>query len=317
MQIKVIENRKKYYALSCVVIGLGILFMVINMMRGQGAFSQDIQFKGGSLIQVDMKQNFSNDLKDELQGIAKEVTGQSNISITSSGKTGVMITMPQTAAELRTKLFDTIKEKYSLEDTDLLENNDISASISKDIKTGAIKAVAVGMILILIYISFRFKDYRFGASAVVALLHDVLVMFTVYAIFRIPLNSSFIAAILTIVGYSINDTIIVFDRIRENKVKKGIKDQDAASIELVDDSVNQTIGRSISTSFTTIVMVVLLFVIGTEAVKEFAFPLIIGILSGTYSSIFVASPLWFDLTHRAKKQKNTKGQAPKKKLKNA
>ena len=187
----------------------------------------------------------------------------------------------------------------------------MSPTISKEIKTGAVKAVVVGTILILIYISFRFKDYRFGMSAVAALVHDVLVMLAVYAIFRVPLNNSFIAAMLTIVGYSINDTIVVFDRIRENRVKKGIKDHQVTPFALVDDSINQTIGRSVSTSFTTIVMVVLLFILGTNSVKEFAFPLIIGVASGTYSSIFVASPLWYDLTRRHVRKLETQVSKPK------
>lgn len=311
MQMKVIENKNKYYALSCLVIGLGILFMVINMVRGQGAFSKDIQFTGGSLIQVDLKQKFSNELKDEVQGIAKEVTGHSNISITSSGTTGVIITMPRTDTEVRVQLFDKLQEKYSLAAEDLLADKDISPTISNEIKSGAFKAVVVGIILILIYISFRFKDYRLGTSAVIALGHDVLVMLAVYAIFRIPLNNSFIAAILTIIGYSINDTIVVFDRIRENKGKKGIKEHEAATISLINDSVNQTMGRSISTSFTTIVMVVVLFILGTDSVKEFSFPLIIGVASGTYSSIFVASPLWYDFTRLDIKKSAKKSQEAK------
>ncbi len=313
MQIKVIENRKKYYALSCVIIGLGLLFMVINMFTGKGAFNKDIQFTGGSLIQVDVKQSFSNDIKDEIQKITEEVTGHTNISITSAGTTGVIITMPQTETDVRSELFNTIKEKYNLEAKDLLADEDVSASISKDIKSGAIKAVVVGAILILIYITFRFKDYRFGTSAVVALLHDVLVMLAAYAIFRVPLNNSFIAAMLTIVGYSINDTIVVFDRIRENKVKIGLKDHDGASAELVDNSITQTVGRSISTSVTTLVMVVLLFIIGTDSVKEFAFPLIIGVLAGTYSSIFIASPIWYDLTHLSAKKNGAAKKVNKKK----
>lgn len=299
--IKVIENKKRYYAASCIVIGLGILFMIINMVRGQGAFSKDIQFTGGSLIQVNTNQSFTTELKNDIEALAKEVTGNTNVSITSAGATGVIITMPQTKTELRSQLFDAIKEKYNLTDEDLLADEDVSASISKEIKVGAIKAVIVGSILILIYVSFRFKDYRFGASAVAALIHDVLVMFAVYAIFRVPLNNSFIAAMLTIVGYSINDTIVLFDRIRENKVKKGVKENEPAPAELIDDSITQTIGRSISTSFTTILFVFMLFVFGLayglDSLKEFAFPLIIGILSGTYSSIFVASPLWYDLSH--------------------
>lgn len=311
--MKVIESRKKYYVISLCVIVLGLLFMIVNGVRGNGAFNQDIEFTGGSLIQVNVNQPFSNELKDEIEGIVKEVTENENIRITSAGTTEVIITMPRTETEIREKLFDTIKEKYSLEDKDLLKDNDFSATISNDIKTGALKAILVGMTLILIYISFRFKDYKFGMSAIAALIHDVFVMLAVYAIFRVPLNNSFIAAMLTIVGYSINDTIIVFDRIRENKVKRGIKEHEASSMDLVDVSISQTVGRSISTSFTTIVMVLLLFILGTDSVKEFAFPLIIGIAAGTYSSIFIASPIWYDLTHFYAK-KNPK---QKRKLKKA
>jgi preprotein translocase SecF subunit len=137
-------------------------------------------------------------------------------------------------------------------------------------------------------------------SAIIALAHDVLVMLAVYAVFRVPLNNSFIAAMLTIVGYSINDTIIIFDRIRENKGKMHSDDS-----HIIDESINQTLGRSINTSLTTLIMIVLLYVLGVEAVKEFAFPLIIGIASGTYSSIFIASPLWYEL-RKLKKNPNKK-----------
>lgn len=296
--MKVIESRKKYYAFSALVIVVGLLFMIVNSVRGIGAFSKDIEFTGGSLIQVEMHQKLTNELRDEVVATVKEVTNNETVSVISAGETGIIITMPRTETTLREKLFGTLKEKYSLESSDLLADKDVSPSISNDIKSGAIKAVCVGTILILLYITFRFKDYRFGMSAVAALIHDVLIMFTVYAVFRVPLNNSFIAAMLTIVGYSINDTIVVFDRIRENKTKIGLKDHDGASAELVDRSVSQTIGRSINTSLTTIVMVVLLYLLGTESVREFAFPLIIGVASGTYSSIFIASPLWYDLTKR-------------------
>lgn len=314
MRIRVIENRKIYYAISILVIAIGLLFMIINTSKGVGAFNKDIQFTGGSLIQVDMHQPYSNELKDEVLAISKEITGHSKISITSAGTSGLMITMPQTDTGKRVKLFETLEEKYQLAQEDLLSDQDVSASISKDIKTGAVKAVIVGSILILIYISFRFKDARLGTSAIVALIHDVFVMFSVYAVFRVPLNNSFIAAMLTIVGYSINDTIVVFDRIRENKAKLGLTEHDLANVELIDNSVNQTIGRSLSTSFTTLVMVVLLFALGTASVKEFAFPLIIGILSGTYSSIFVAAPLWYDLSKGATKKQ---AEPTKKKVKKA
>lgn len=306
--MKVIESRKKFYALSCLVIVIGLLFMVTNTVRGIGAFSKDIAFTGGSLIHVDIEQQLTEPLKSEIIATTKKVTGNETVSVTSAGDTGVIITMPRTATNLREELFKALKEQYQLDDSALFEDKDVSASISKEIKSGAIKAVFVGTILILIYITFRFKDYRFGMSAVLALVHDVLIMLTVYAVFRVPLNNSFIAAMLTIVGYSINDTIVVFDRIRENKEKIGLRDHESASMELVDRSVTQTIGRSINTSLTTIIMVVLLFILGTDAVREFAFPLIIGVASGTYSSIFIASPLWYDLTcnHARKKIKTQK-----------
>ena len=314
--MKVIESRKKFYAASLLVIAIGLAFMIANSVRGIGAFSKDIEFTGGSLIQVDLGQKLTDDIKNELFDITKEATGSETISITSAGETGAIITMGRTETTKREALFGKIKEKYNLTDKELLADEDVSPSISNDIKSGAIKAVIVGTILILIYITFRFKDYRFGMSAVAALVHDVLIMFTVYAVFRVPLNNSFIAAMLTIVGYSINDTIVVFDRIRENKEKIGLRDHDAASIELVDRSVSQTIGRSINTSITTIIMVVLLFIFGTEQVREFAFPLIIGVAAGTYSSIFIASPLWYDLTHRhakrTKEKLNVKAPAKKK-----
>ncbi len=305
--MKVIQNRKKYYALSIIVILIGLAFMTINAIKGEGAFKQAIEFTGGSLIQVDMERPFSNELRNELLAITEEVTGHTDARITSAGETGVLITMTREDALTRKELFEAIKEKYNLKEVTASRDEDFSPTISKDIKVGAIKAVVVGIALILVYISLRFKDYRFGTSAVIALAHDILVMLSVYAIFRIPLNNSFIAAMLTIVGYSINDTIIIFDRIRENKAKISLRDHVAASEELVDSSINQTIGRSIATSITTVVMVIFLFLLGTESVKEFAFPLIIGILAGTYSSIFIASPIWYEFTRKnSKKGKQTK-----------
>ena len=301
--MKIIENRKRFYALSILVIVIGIVFMCVNAARGIGAFNQDIEFVGGSLIQVDMERPFSNDLRNELVDITKEVTGHENARVTSAEDTGVIITMPRTEASVRNDLFLAIKDQYGLQDDIAQADKDVSASISREIKVGALQAVVVGIVLILIYVTFRFKDYRFGMGAVVALAHDVLIMLSVYAIFRIPLNNSFIAAMLTIVGYSINDTIIVCDRIRENKGKKGLTDKGLGNAELVDHSVKQTIGRSIATSITTVAMVVLLYFIGTDAVKEFAFPLIIGILAGTYSSIFIASPVWYELTRMTSKHK--------------
>lgn len=303
--MKFIENRKKFYALSLIVIIIGLLTMGINGTRGKGFFEKDIEFTGGSYIQFDLERPLTNELKTELASITTEVTGDANPRITTADQTGVIITMQRTENAKRIELYNTIKDKYNLTADIPLAHEDFSATISDEIKWGAIKAVVVGVILILIYITFRFKDYKFGVSAVMALVHDVLIMLTVYAVFRIPLNNSFIAAMLTIVGYSINDTIIVFDRIRENKVRKGYKEHQAVPAEVVNSSINQTLSRSICTSITTLVMVVLLYFLGTDSVKEFALPLIVGVAAGTYSSIFVASPLWFDLSRTGKGKKKT------------
>lgn len=297
--MKFIENRKKFYAISLVIIILGLLAMIFNGVKGNGSFAKDIEFTGGSYIQFDLEKSLTEDLRSEIAEITTEVTGDKNPRITSADNTGVIVTVQRADASTRKALFEKLKEHFGLSATQTLADSDVSPTISDEIKFGAIKAVVVGTILILIYITFRFKDFKFGLSAVTALAHDVLIMLAVYAIFRVPLNNSFIAAMLTIVGYSINDTIIVFDRIRENRDKRGGK----VDTELVNESIGQTVGRSINTSITTIIMVVLLFFLGTDAVKQFAFPLIIGVAAGTYSSIFVASPLWYDLRNVGKNKK--------------
>ncbi|MEF9959048.1 MAG: protein translocase subunit SecF [Niameybacter sp.] len=290
--LKVIERRKIFFTLSAVLILIGLLAMPFNAARGQGMLNYDIEFKGGSVMQVDL--GVDVDPQTDILPLVNEILPESAARIQKvTGETQIIITMQPTTAEQRTKLYDALAEKYNLtgEKGDiLLKDDNFSPTISPEFKMKALQAVALGAILMLIYISFRFKDFKFGASAVLALMHNVLIMLGVYALFRIPLNNTFIAAMLTIIGYSINDTIIIFDRIRENKGR--IKGSDE---EVIDMSVGQTITRSINTSITTLVMVVLLYVFGVSSVKEFAFPLVIGIIAGTYSSIFIASPLWYEM----------------------
>ncbi|MDA3731506.1 protein translocase subunit SecF [Niameybacter massiliensis] len=290
--LKVIERRKIFFILSSVLILIGLLAMPFNAARGQGILNYDIEFKGGSVMQVDLGTDI--DPQTDIMPLINELLPDVAPRIQKvTGTTQIIITMHPTTSEERTKLYDALVEKYNLtgEKGDiLLKDDNFSPTISPEFKMKALQAVALGAILMLIYISFRFKDFKFGASAVLALLHNVLIMLGVYALFRIPLNNTFIAAMLTIIGYSINDTIIIFDRIRENKGR--IKGSDE---EIIDMSVGQTITRSINTSITTLVMVVLLYILGVSSVKEFAFPLVIGIVAGTYSSIFIASPLWYEM----------------------
>lgn len=301
-----IQSRKKFYLISAVVILIGLLAMPFNALRGKEILNYDIEFKGGSVMQVDL--GTTVDINKDIKPLVEETLQDDAARIQAvTGTTQIIITTKPTEVEQRQALFAKLKEKYNLEDKALLSDANVSPSISPEIKSKAIQAVIIGTILMLIYISIRFKDFKFGASAVLALIHDVLVMLAVYAVFRIPINNSFIAAMLTIIGYSINDTIIVFDRIRENKGK--MKGDDEL---IINTSISQTITRSIYTSLTTLIMIGLLFVFGVvykvTSIKDFAFPLVIGILSGTYSSIFMASPFWYEMR---KYQKN-KAKAAKK-----
>ncbi|MGL4363532.1 MAG: protein translocase subunit SecF [Cellulosilyticaceae bacterium] len=295
--MNIIKNRKKYYILSLVLIVVGMLAMPFFGMQGQGILNYHVEFKGGSVMQIDMGKDV--DVETEIMPIIDTMIKDSGARIQKVANSNeIIITTKPIEDTERAALFDKLKETYELEDQALLKDEFVSPTISGEFKAKAIGAVGIGAILMLIYITIRFKDFKFGASAVIALLHNVLIMLGVYALFRIPINNSFIAAMLTIVGYSINDTIIIFDRIRENKGKMRGTDE-----EVINASVKQTITRSINTSITTVVMVLLLLIIGTDSVKEFAFPLAIGILAGTYSSIFIASPLWYEMR---KFQRNSK-----------
>ena len=198
--------------------------------------------------------------------------------------------------EERKKIFEDFKTKYNLTDEDLLRADQFGPSVGKEIQSRALIAIIISVIGMLIYIAFRF-ELSFAISAIIVLTHDVLIVLAMYLILQVPINSPFVAAILTILGYSINDTIVIFDRVREN-LKFTRKKIDY--VKIANDSVSQSLSRSINTSLTTLVTVVALYVLGVEQIKEFALPLIVGIIAGTYSSIFIASPLWVMVKQRQK-----------------
>ena len=184
-------------------------------------------------------------------------------------------------------------------DEDTISSQSISSTVSGEMRQSAIIAVIVACFFMLVYIRLRFKDLRFATSAILALVHDVFVVLAAYALLRITVGNTLIACVLTVVGYSINNTIVVFDRIRENLTT--IKRQTPESwYEVANRSLTQTLTRSMYTSFTTLVMVVLLYIIGVPAIKEFALPLMIGMLAGTYSSLFIATELWYEMKVRIK-----------------
>ena len=190
--------------------------------------------------------------------------------------------------EQREAVQDALESNFTVTN---MEIDSISSTISNEMQRDAIFAVALAAVLMLIYIAIRFKDVRFGASAVLALIHDVMFVFTLYAVVRLSVGNTFVACMLTIVGYSINATIIIFDRIRENLGAMDIKKVDLK--EIVNTSISQTFTRSIYTNLTTFVMVLVLYIVGVSAIKEFALALMVGVLAGTYSSICITGPLWY------------------------
>lgn len=298
-QAKVINflgKKKLYFGLSIVIIVAGIAGMCIFASNGKGALNFGLEFKGGSATTVDFGKEMT---RDQIDGeVVKEISsiiGGADVRWTTVNDTNQVIFKTRDfegqERELVEKMF---AEKYGVVEGSISVET-ISSTISNEMQKQAIIAVLVAALCMLIYIWFRFSDFRFGTSAVAALIHDVLVVLTFYAFVRISVGSTFIACILTIVGYSINATIVVFDRIRENLKKIARKE---TLEDVVNKSITQTLSRSIFTSFTTFVMVVVLYILGVSSIKEFALPLMIGIVSGTYSSICLTGSLWWLLRNK-------------------
>lgn len=283
--MRIVEKRKLWFSLSGLIIIVGLL---LGMVRG---FNVGIDFTGGTILEIEMHQTVA---VSEIREIIDEYDTSANINLLGTERTTVQIrsTIDFDNKE-RTEIFDKFQEKYDLTDEDFLRAEQFGPAMGKEIQRKALLAVTVAVVGMLIYITFRF-ELRFGLAAIIALAHDVLIVIAVYSILRVPVNSPFVAAILTILGYSINDTIVIFDRIRENL--RFMKKNDYA--KLANDSITQTIARSINTSITTLITIVALYVLGVEQIREFALPLIAGVMAGTYSSLFIASPAWVMLKER-------------------
>jgi len=230
--------------------------------------------------------------------IDKYAKDKYSTKLASEGKEIQIIVQEGVLNEEKTNaLIDEIKEKYSLEDSALIGKESIGATVGNELKKKALLALGVASIAMLIYITARF-EFSYAAASIIALLHDVLITLSFYAIFGIQANSPFIAAILTIVGYSINDTIVIFDRIRENVKRNRRMDQS----EVANMSITETMTRSINTSLTTLITIVAVYVL-VPSIREFSLPLIVGIACGAYSSIFIASPLWIIIKNAKQKKK--------------
>jgi len=281
----IIKNKKIYFAISIIVILIGIGFMIYNYSQDKGLFNYDIQFVGGTSFEADLGKDFDN---SEIDAIVSEVIGE-NGQVQKVGTDGYSVSIKTKALEDQ-QIIDLKKklcEKYGIEDKEI-SSNTVGATISGEMQEKAFLAVGISCIAMLIYVSLRFRDFKIGASCIIALLHDALVVLACYAIFRIPLNNSFIAAILTVLGYSINASIVIFDRLRENKKRYRSKNNS----EVMNKSILQSMRRSIYTSLTTFFTIASLYVFGVQSVKEFSFPIVVGVVCGTYSSVFLVGSLW-------------------------
>ena len=260
-----------------------------------------MEFKGGTSTTVTFNDDMSLDRIDsEVVPVIASVIGGGQIQCQKvQGTTEVVIKTKTLDVSQREAMNQTLADKFGV-DKEKITAETISSTISSEMKRDAIIAVIVATICMLVYIWFRFKDIRFAASSVLALVHDVLVVLAFYAIARITVGNTFIACMLTIVGYSINATIVIFDRVRENL--KFIRNKDTLE-EMVNRSINQTLSRSIFTSLTTFIMIAALYVLGVTSIREFALPLMVGIVCGTYSSVCLTGAMWFVFKTKIKSKK--------------
>ena len=295
-QINVTNNKVKYLLIPVVIVVLGIVMYFVR-----GGFNFDVEFMGGIRMQVNMQQPFNN---EEVAKFLEEKTGITPIIVQTIGDgTQASIKTQPIEEEKKNEIYSALKEQYNLEADEPMAVNSASASFGKNIQQKALVYTLIAIICILAYIAIRF-EWRSAVTAIAALVINIFVMMAVYAITYTPLNTTFIAAMLTVVGYSINNTIVVFDRIRENM--KGFNPRKGSISDIVNKSINESMGRTLNTTITTLITIVLLYILGVNSVKEFAFPLIVGVIIGAYSSIFIASPWWAawkESEQAAKKQK--------------
>lgn len=291
-----VKHKNVIFIISLAVVLAGIIYGVVT------GYKFDIDFKGGTRIQVDLNEEYST---SDIEKIVSQITNQvPDIQTTSNGNNSVSITTQAISEEMADTVVTALNDKYTNMGEATIKN--VQASYGKELLNSAIVAVVVSIVLLLVYVGIRFKTlgYTAALSAVLALIFDVAFLFAIYGVFKFPINSTFVAVILTIIGYSINDTIIVYDRIRENK-RLITKSNDTK--EVINESINQTMKRTMVTSLTTLasIGIVLVFALvkDQETLKQFSIPLVIGVAEGTFSSIFIASNLWYSIDKLVKKFK--------------
>lgn len=300
MKTKNFVGIKKYcFTISAVVIIAGLALMGVNSNKGEGAFNYSLEFVGGTTTTVTFNEAHDQaDVEANIIPVIVEVTGVSEIQQQTVNDTNeVIFKTSELSLDQREAFAAAMVEKFGV-DASAISAENISATVSTEMRNDAIIAVAIATVCMLLYIWFRFSSLSFAGAAVIALLHDVLVVVAFYAAARVPVGNTFIACMLTILGYSINATIVIFDRIREN-IKAMPKTERS---EIVNTSITQTLDRSINTTLTTFVMLLVLFILGVTSIREFALPLMVGVICGGYSSVFIAGAIWYVLSGMKKNQ---------------
>ncbi len=289
--IDFIGKKKYFFTLSIAVMLIGLGVLGYNYSQGRGAFAYGLEFEGGTSTTVDFNKDYTiNEIDQEIVPVVEEVTGDNNVQTQKvEGSNQVIIKTVTLDLDQREALNQALVDNFQV-DADTITAENISSTVSSEMRQDAVVAVLTAAVFMLLYIWLRFKDIRFATSAVLALLHDVVVVILFYAVSRIAIGNTFIACILTIVGYSINATIVIFDRIRE-ELRYQTRSTDLKL--LVNKSVTETLTRSIYTNLTTFIMVAVLYILGVSSIREFALPLIVGIVWGAYSSVCITAALWY------------------------
>lgn len=302
------EKRKIFFIIALIAILTGPVACIVNKAAGNGALNYSMEFRGGTSTDVTFKDSYTiEDIDSKIKPVIQKVIGEAEVqSQKVAGGNEIIFKTRTLTNDERKQLEDALDKEFPLDTYTDNEGNDakaitfetISGTVSSEMRKDAVVSVIIAVICMLIYIWFRFSDLRFASSAIIALVHDVLVVFASYAIARISVGGTFIAVMLTIVGYSINSTIVIFDRVRENLKIRG---NYGSLAELVDDSITSTMTRSIYTSLTTFVTVFFLYIVGVPSIKEFSLPLMVGIIAGMYSSVCLTGAVWYVM--RLKKDK--------------
>ena len=281
-----------FFGLSLAVILAGFITMGVYKMNTGDALNYSLEFKGGTATTVTFDKSYTlEEINSEMVPLIESTTGSAVQIQTVQGSNEVIFKTGSLDVDQRQALNQVFVDNFGVDET-LITSETISSTISNEMKSDTILAVVVAIICMLIYIRFRFSDIRFGVSSIACLLHDVLVVITFYALARVSVSNTFIACLLTIVGYSINATIVIFDRVRENMAVMTKKDD---LQDVVNHSITQTLSRSLFTSLTTLVMVGALYIWGVTSIRDFALPLMVGIICGAYSSVCIAGALWYVL----------------------